>query len=77
MLTLSAIMQPPVARSRAGSWRGPSLAAALCAIGLGASAVPTAEAGLAAPQALVDAWWTGPLLAPSAATPVAAINMVF
>ncbi|MGH8291386.1 MAG: transporter [Steroidobacteraceae bacterium] len=49
---------------------GLALRAALCAIGLGASgmAAATSEAGFSPPQSLDDAWWTGPLLAASAAT---------
>ena len=43
---------------------------ALCAIGICASAVAaaTSETGVVPQQSLDDAWWTGPLLAPSAAT---------
>ena len=44
--------------------------AALFAISIGASAVAgaTSQTGVAAQQTLDQAWWTGPLLAPSAAT---------
>lgn len=44
--------------------------AALLAISIGASAAAgaTSETGVAAQQSLDQAWWTGPLLAPSAAT---------
>lgn len=61
-------MQLPIARSPARLLRAPSLAAALCALGLGASAGATSATGVAARQSLDDARWTGPLLAPSAAT---------
>jgi len=46
------------------------LQAALFAIGIGASAVAgaTSEAGVALQESLDEAWWTGPLLAPNAAT---------
>jgi len=44
--------------------------AALCAIGLGASAVAgaTSESGVSPQENLDEAWWTGPLLGPNAAT---------
>jgi hypothetical protein len=44
--------------------------AILCAIGIGASAMAaaTSETGVALRESLDDAWWTGPLLAPNAAT---------
>lgn len=63
-------MQPPIARSPAKLFRAPSLGAALCALGLGASAGAgaTSASGDGTRQSLDDAWWTGPLLAPSAAT---------
>jgi len=50
--------------------RGLALQAMLCTIGIGASVVAgaTSESGVAARQSLDDAWWTGPLLAPSAGT---------
>jgi hypothetical protein len=42
----------------------------LCAAGIAASAAAgaTSNGGVAAQQSLDDAWWTGPLLAPSAGT---------
>lgn len=42
----------------------------ICAIGIGASAVAwaTSESGVSPQQAMDEAWWTGPLLAPNAAT---------
>jgi hypothetical protein len=44
--------------------------AALCALGICASGVAgaTSDTGVVSQQSLDDAWWTGPLLAPSAAT---------
>jgi hypothetical protein len=49
--------------------RGLTLRVALCAFGIGAfaTAAASAETGSAI-QSLDDAWWTGPLLAPNAAT---------
>ncbi len=46
------------------------LHAILCVIGIGASAVAgaTSETGAVSRQSLDQAWWTGPLLAPNAAT---------
>jgi len=42
----------------------------LCAIGIGASSPvwATSEPGIAPQESLDEAWWTGPLLAPNAAT---------
>ena len=42
----------------------------LCAVGIGASAMAgaTSNSGVPPQQSLDDAWWTGPLLAPNAAT---------
>ena len=46
-----------------------ALRVALCALGIGASATAAASsASGSAMQSLDDAWWTGPLLAPNAAT---------
>lgn len=44
--------------------------AILCAMGVGASALAgaTSETGIAPQESLDEAWWTGPLLAPNAAT---------
>src|SRR6185312_13527722 len=44
--------------------------AALCVLGIGASAVAgaTSASAVVPQQSLDDAWWTGPLLAPSAGT---------
>jgi hypothetical protein len=52
-------------RVRAGVLR-----AALCAFGIGASAIAgaTSETGVVPKESLDQAWWTGPLLAPNAAT---------
>jgi len=48
----------------------PLRAAVSCAIGIGASAVAgaTSASATAPPETLDQAWWTGPLLAPNAAT---------
>jgi len=63
-------MQPQFARTPGKRLRGAALRASLCAIGMGASviAAATSTTGVGARQSLDDAWWTGPLLAPSAAT---------
>jgi hypothetical protein len=63
-------MQPRTVRTPAKRLRGSALHAALGVLGIGASAVAgaTSDTGAAARQSLDDAWWTGPLLAPSAAT---------
>lgn len=47
-----------------------ALLATLCALAIGAStvAVAASQTGVVPQQSLDDAWWTGPLLAPSAAT---------
>lgn len=62
-------MEPQVARTIFG--RSCSLAVtALCAVGIGAStgAWATSQTAVVPQQSLDDAWWTGPLLAPSAGT---------
>jgi len=63
-------MPPRIARPPAQHLRGPARRAVLCLFGLGLSAVAAAgpDGGAALRQSLDDAWWTGPLLAPSAAT---------
>ena len=63
-------MQPQIVRTPADQLRGRAWRAILCAIGIGAGAVAgaTSETAIAAEQSLDDAWWTGPLLAPNAAT---------
>jgi hypothetical protein len=63
-------MPPPIARTPAQLPCGLARRAALRLLGIGASAVATAAAGsgVAVQQSLDDAWWTGPLLAPSAGT---------
>jgi hypothetical protein len=50
--------------------RSTLLHAILCAVSIGASAVAgaTSQTGTAPQQSLDQAWWTGPLLAPNAAT---------
>lgn len=78
-VTLSCTMESQIARTRAERLRGLALRVALCslhamwcAISIGASAVAVAgaasESGVAPQQSLDEAWWTGPLLAPSAGT---------
>jgi hypothetical protein len=51
-------------------FRGLTLRTALCALSIGASAMAgaTSETGVAPQESLDQAWWTGPLLAPNAAT---------
>ncbi|HEY6517490.1 MAG TPA: hypothetical protein VIY50_15210 [Steroidobacteraceae bacterium] len=46
------------------------LRAALCAIGIGVSAVAgaTSESGVSPQETVDEAWWTGPILAPNAST---------
>jgi hypothetical protein len=63
-------MQPQIARPLTKQLRGLALRATLGAIGIGASAVAGAAltSGAAPQQSLDEAWWTGPLLAPNAAT---------
>jgi hypothetical protein len=62
---------PAAALRPAPSPRRPKrLQAALCVIGIGASAVAgaTPQARMISRESLDQAWWTGPLLAPNAAT---------
>jgi len=58
--------------ARTTTKRFPSLAlrAAICAIGIGASAMAGAasQSGTSPQEGMGEAWWTGPLLAPNAAT---------
>lgn len=63
-------MEPPAARTIFGRIRSLTLPAALCAAGIGASmgAWATSQTAVVPQQSLDDAWWTGPLLAPSAGT---------
>lgn len=63
-------MTPQLARTPIKQFRSSSLRAVfLCAIGIGVSAVAGAtSASATAPETLDQAWWTGPLLAPNAAT---------
>lgn len=64
-------MQPRITHGPAKRHRSfPLPAAILCAIGIGASVVAgaTSESAVVPQQTLEEAWWTGPLLAPSAAT---------
>ena len=63
-------MESRIARTLAKPLRSPVLRATLCAIGIGASAVAgaTSETGVTPQESLDQAWWTGPLLAPNAAT---------
>jgi hypothetical protein len=63
-------MPPRIARPPARHLGGLARRAALGMFALGLSTVVAAAAanGAAPPQSLDDAWWTGPLLAPSAAT---------
>jgi hypothetical protein len=63
-------MTPPIARTTAQHLGGLARGAVLCLVGIGASAAAPAiaDSGIAVQQSLDDAWWTGPLLAPSAGT---------
>lgn len=63
-------MTTQLARTPIKQFRSSSLRAALlCAIGIGVSAAAGARsASAAAPETLDQAWWTGPVLAPNAAT---------
>lgn len=63
-------MQMQVARTPIKRIRGLTRQAALCVIALGVSAVAgaTSESGASPQETLDQAWWTGPLLAPNAAT---------
>jgi hypothetical protein len=61
-------MPPRIARPPAQQLRGLTRRAALCVLGFGVSVVAAAQDGGSVSQSLDDAWWTGPLLAPSAAT---------
>lgn len=67
---LSCTMESPVTRTLFERLHGVALPIALCALGIGASAVAqaTSQTAVEAQQSLDDAWWTGPLLAPSAGT---------
>ena len=67
---LSCTMQLQVSRARTERLPSLALLAVLCASGCGASAVAgaTSQTAVAPRQSLDDAWWTGPLLAPSAGT---------
>ena len=63
-------MQSKIARTQPKLFLSLTLRAVLCAIGIGASAMAgaTSETGVSTQEALDEAWWTGPLLAPNAAT---------
>jgi hypothetical protein len=63
-------MKTRVARTPTKRLHGVALRAAICAIAIGASAVAgaTSESGVSPQESLDEAWWTGPLLAPNAAT---------
>lgn len=63
-------MKTQIARTPAKRFRGLALRTMIHAIGIGASAIAgaTSESGVAPQQTLDEAWWTGPLLAPNAAT---------
>ncbi len=63
-------MKTHVAPTTAKRLRSLALRAAIGAIGLGAAAVAgaTSENGASPQEGMDDAWWTGPLLAPNAAT---------
>lgn len=63
-------MKTQVARTPTKRLRTLALRAALYAIAIGASAVAaaTSESGASPQETLDEAWWTGPLLAPNAAT---------
>lgn len=67
---LSSTMELQVRGTLSGRLRGLALPAALCVLGIGASAgaAATSQTAVEPQQSLDDAWWTGPLLAPSAGT---------
>ena len=67
---LSCTMELQITRARSERLRRLALPVALCAFAIGASAVAgaTSQAAVLPQQSLEDAWWTGPLLAPSAGT---------
>lgn len=66
----SCTMELQVAHARSQRLRSLTLRIALCVLGIGAStgAGATSQTAAAPRQSLDDAWWTGPLLAPSAGT---------
>jgi len=63
-------MKTQVARTPTKRLPGLTLRAAIWAIGIGASAVAgaTSQSGALPQEGMDEAWWTGPLLAPNAAT---------
>ena len=63
-------MESQAASTPANRLRGLALRAAVCALGVGASAVAgaTSETNVVPQQSLDDAWWTGPILAASPGT---------
>jgi hypothetical protein len=67
---LSGTMETQVTRTLSGRLRSLAPPAALCVLGIGASAGAgaTSQTAVQPQQSLGDAWWTGPLLAPSAGT---------
>src|SRR5690348_367869 len=67
---VSRAMPSIIARIQLKSFRTMMPQAILCAIGIGASALAgaTSETAVSPQESLDEAWWTGPLLAPNAAT---------
>ena len=64
-------MKTQVARTAKTIWfRSLALRLAICAIGIGAATVAgaTSQSGASPQEGMDEAWWTGPLLAPNAAT---------
>lgn len=67
---VSRAMPSRIARIQLKAFRTMMPQAILCAIGIGASALAgaTSETAVSPQESLDEAWWTGPLLAPNAAT---------
>ena len=63
-------MESQTPRTLSERFRNLAFPATLCALAIGASAVAgaTSQTAVVPQQSLNDAWWTGPLLAPSAGT---------
>lgn len=68
--SFSCTMQSQATRKLSERLRNPAPLAAFCALAIGASALAgaTSQTAVVPQQSLEDAWWTGPLLAPSAGT---------
>jgi len=63
-------MKTPVARTTSKRLRRRALRVTICTLGIGASAIAaaTSQSAASSQEGMNDAWWTGPLLAPNAAT---------